>query len=102
MIEDARRDPEAFWDRAARELPWLKTWDRVFEWTFPTFRWFIGGQTNIAWNALDRHVQDGRGGHPALIYFNERGERRTFTYAELLDEVKGVAAALRGLGLRKG
>jgi len=101
-IEDGRRDPESFWARAAGELPWFRLWDRVFEWTFPTFRWFIGAETNLAFNALDRHVAGGRGGHTALVYLNERGERRTFTYAELLAQVEAVAASLRGLGIGKG
>ena len=101
-IDEGRRDPEAFWARAARELPWFRAWDRVFEWTFPTFRWFIGAQTNLSYNALDHHVERGRGGHAALIYLNERGERRVFTYASLLFEVVRAAAALRALGIRKG
>ncbi|MFL5654268.1 MAG: acetate--CoA ligase [Ktedonobacteraceae bacterium] len=101
-LQDAREDPEAFWGRAAEQLPWLRTWDRVFEWTPPTFRWFIGGQTNMAYNALDHHVKNGWGGHAALIYLNERGERRLFTYAQLLHEVERLAAALRGMGLQKG
>ena len=111
MIDDARRDPEAFWDRAARELPWFRTWERVFETVArapdaaefqPAFRWFSGGSTNLAYNALDHHVKQGRGGHTALIYFNERGEQRRFTYAELLQDVERVAAALRALGIGKG
>jgi acetyl-CoA synthetase len=101
-IQDARENPEAFWGRAAEQLPWLRTWDRVFEWTPPTFRWFIGGQTNLAYNALDRHVKRGWGGHTALVYINERGERRLFTYAQLLREVERLAAALRGMGIQKG
>ena len=101
-LDDARQNPEAFWDRAARELPWFRTWDRVFEWTPPTFRWFIGAQTNLCYNALDHHVAHGRGGHAALVYINERGERSVFTYAQMLHEVKRIAAALRGLGIRKG
>ncbi len=101
-IEDAREDPEAFWGKAAEQLPWFRTWDRVFEWTPPTFRWFIGGQTNLAYNALDYHVKRGWGGHTALVYLNERGERRLFTYAQLLHEVERVAAALRGMGIQKG
>jgi acetyl-CoA synthetase len=48
--------------------PWFRRWDRVFEWNFPTFRWFIGAETNLACNAVDRHVEAGRGGHAALIY----------------------------------
>src|SRR5579884_481687 len=101
-IEDARENPEAFWSRAAEQLPWLRTWDRVFEWTPPTFRWFIGGQTNLAYSALDHHVKRGWGGHAALVYLNERGERRVFTYAQLLHEVERLAAALRGMGIEKG
>jgi acetyl-CoA synthetase len=101
-LDDARRDPEGFWDRAARQLPWFRTWDKTFEWTPPTFRWFIGGETNLCHNALDHHVAHGRGGHAALIYLNERGERAVYTYEQLLHEVTRVAAALRGLGIGKG
>jgi acetyl-CoA synthetase len=101
-IADGLADPEAFWARAAEALPWFRQWDRVFEWTFPTFRWFIGAETNLAYNALDRHVAAGRGGHPALIYMNERGERQAFSYAELLARVEAIAASLRALGIGKG
>ena len=101
-IEDGLSDPEAFWARAADALPWFRRWDRAFEWSFPTFRWFIGGETNLAYNALDRHVAAGRGGHPALIYMNERGERRALTYQELLALVESIAASLRALGIGKG
>ncbi len=101
-LEDGKSDPEAFWARAAGQLHWLRPWDRTFVWEPPTFRWFVGGQTNLAWNALDYHVEHGRGGHAALVGLNERGERRVFTYAQLLSEVEAVAAALRGLGVLKG
>ncbi len=101
-IQDGLRDPERFWERAADGLPWFRRWDRVFQWSFPTFRWFVGAETNLAYNALDRHVASGRGGHAALVYFNERGERAVLTYALLLYEVRRLAAALRGLGVRKG
>jgi acetyl-CoA synthetase len=99
---EALDDTERFWDRAARALPWARTWDRVFEWTYPTFRWFIGGRINLAVACLDHHVANGRGGVAALVYVNERGERRVLTYAQLLHEVERAAAALRGLGVAKG
>ncbi len=99
---EAAEDPDAFWGRAAEQLPWFRKWDTVFEWDFPTFRWFVGGRTNLAYNCLDHHVAAGRGDRTALIYLNERGERRQFTYAEMRDEVARLAAALRGMGLQKG
>ncbi len=99
---EATADPERFWARAAEELPWFRTWDRVFDWQFPTFKWFSGAQTNLAYNCLDHQVAHGRAGQAALIYVNERGERRLFTYAQLRREVERIAAALRGMGLQKG
>jgi acetyl-CoA synthetase len=101
-IAEGKEDPDAFWGRAADQLPWFRKWDQVLEWTPPTFKWFVGAQTNLAYNALDYHVKRGWGGHAALIYLNERGERRIFTYAQLLYEVERVAGALRGLGIKKG
>ncbi len=101
-LQDGKEDPEAFWGRAANQLHWFNTWSKVFEWSYPSFRWFVGAQTNLAYNALDVHVQDGWGGHTALIYLNERGERQLFTYAKLLHDVEKIAAALRGMGIAKG
>ena len=101
-IHEGLEDPDALWDRAARQLPWFRTWDKVFEWDRPTFRWFLGAETNLGYNAVDRHVENGWGGHAALVYVNERGERAVYTYAQLLHEVKRLSAALRGLGLGKG
>ena len=100
--EEARADPDAFWAKAAEQLPWFTPWEQVFVWEPPTFRWFVGAQTNLAFNALDRHVAAGRGDHTALIYASERGERRRYSYRELLIEVVRVAAALRGMGIEKG
>jgi len=99
---EAKADPEEFWARAARKAPWFRTWDRVFEWEPPTFRWFAGAQTNLCYAALDHHVERGWGGHAALIAENERGERRVYTYGQLLRQVKRLAAALRGLGIERG
>jgi acetyl-CoA synthetase len=101
-IDEGRRDPDALWARAADALPWFRKWDRVFEWDPPAFRWFVGGRTNLGYNAVDRHVLDGDGGRAALVYMNERGERVVQTYAQLLHHVKRISAALRGLGIRKG
>ena len=102
-IDEGKQDPDAFWARAAwSQLHWFRKWDRVLDWAPPTFKWFVGAQTNLAYNALDYHAKRGWGGHAALVYLNERGERRTYTYAHLLHEVERVAAALRGMGINKG
>ena len=101
-IQDGKEDPDGFWEKAAKELYWFRVWDRVFEWNYPNFRWFVGAQTNLSYNALDVHVKQGWGGHTALIYMNERDERRLFTYAKLLHDVEKIAAALRGMGISKG
>ena len=96
-------DPDAFWSEAAQLIDWSTAPDRVFEQPEPpSFRWFPGGHTNLAYNALDRHVAGGRGDRTALIALDERGGRRTFSYRQLLGEVERAAAALRGLGLGRG
>src|ERR1700694_4109216 len=105
----AQDEPDSFWARAAESLPWHRPWDRVFEWDPEKpddrgryFRWFVGGQTNLEWNCVDRHVQAGKGGRAALVCEDERGERTALTYAQLQHEVRKTAAALRGLGIGKG
>src|SRR4051794_41659897 len=98
LCREASDDPERFWDRAARQLSWFRTWDRAFEWEPPTFRWFVGGRTNLAYNCVDWQVMQGRGAQAALIYVNERGERRGVTHAQPPGEVGRIAAGLRGGG----
>ncbi len=101
-LDGAAADPEAFWSRAAARLHWFRPWNETFVWERPSFRWFVGGETNLAWNCLDRHIARGKAGHTALVAVNERGDRRLFTYAQLLHEVERTAAALRGMGIGKG
>ena len=99
----AAADPETFWGSVADEfVPWFRPPDRIFVHEPPTFRWFEGGLTNMAWSALDHQVAQGRGDQIALIAADERGGRRSLTYAELLHEVQRIAAALRGLGVERG
>ncbi len=102
LREQATEAPEAFWGEQAEQLPWFRPWDRVFEEEFPTFRWFVGAETNLAYNCLDHQVAQGRGEQTALVAIDERGGRRSLTYADLLAEVERAAAALRGLGIGRG
>ncbi|MGE5325824.1 MAG: acetyl-coenzyme A synthetase N-terminal domain-containing protein, partial [Deltaproteobacteria bacterium] len=80
-------DPEAFWSGVANELEWFQPWNKVFEWTYPTFKWFAGGKFNIAYNALDRQVKSGRKNKVAYIWITEDGTERQVTYGQLLDFV---------------
>ncbi len=98
----ATEDPEKFWGAAAEALPWFKKWERVMDWEPPTFRWYRGGRSNLAYNCVDHHVKSGRGDRTALITENERGDRRSVTYGQLLSRVERVSAALRGIGIGKG
>ncbi|GGL86124.1 acetyl-coenzyme A synthetase [Deinococcus aerolatus] len=95
-------DPDTFWAEVAGELTWMTPWEQVLDWQEPHARWFVGGQTNIAYNALDRQVERGLGGKRAFVWEGEDGEVRTFTYAELLREVKQAANAMLALGVQTG
>ncbi len=101
-LRDGADDFESFWDREARNIPWLRTWDHVFEGDYPSFKWFVGAETNLSFACVDHHVRNGRGGHTALIYASEHGDRKLMTYAQLQRSIEQAAAALRGMGLVKG
>jgi propionyl-CoA synthetase len=94
-------DPEAFWGEAAQAIDWYQAPDVVLDASNPPFyRWFGGGVMNTCFNALDRHVRSGRGAQAALIYDSPvTGTQRTYTYAELRDEVARFAGLLRNLGV---
>jgi propionyl-CoA synthetase len=97
-------EPESFWAEAARTLEWSREWDSVLS-TGPDGRWqwFAGGEANTCWNALDRHVRDGRGEQLALIYDSPlTGSLRKLTYRELLEQTARFAGALTALGVGKG
>ena len=97
-------DPHSFWGAAAEDLHWDRKWDQVLdETTEPVSRWFVGGELNTCYNALDRHVVGGRAEQAALIYDSPVTEtQRTYTFRELRDEVALFAGALAGLGVERG
>jgi propionyl-CoA synthetase len=98
-----KADPEGFWEEAARDIDWQKPWDATFAKVDGLDRWFVGAECNTAYNCLDRHVAGGRADQPALIYDSPvTGQVKSFTYAELLDEVATFAAVLAGRGVAKG
>jgi acetyl-CoA synthetase len=101
--ERARRDPEGYWADWAKQLEWIRPWDRVLEWKPPHAKWFLGGKLNASVNCLDRHVRAGRSDRVALIWEGEpAGEVRRITYGELYAEVNKFANVLKGLGIDRG
>jgi acetyl-CoA synthetase len=102
LYDKAAADPEAFWAEQAESLSWVRKWDRVLEWDPPFAKWFVGGQLNVSYNCLDRHVEAGRGDRVAYYWEGEPGDRLTITYAELLEQVCKCANALKELGVRRG
>jgi acetyl-CoA synthetase len=103
LYDEAAQDDEGFWARQASELvTWSKEWEQILDWKLPFAKWFIGGELNVSYNCLDRHVEAGRGDKVAFHFEGEPGDTRTITYADLLDEVQRFANALKGLGVAKG
>jgi propionyl-CoA synthetase len=97
-------DPEEFWREQARAVSWIRKPKRILDSTAaPLYRWFPDASLNTCYNALDRHVIAGRADEPALIFHSAvTGERRTYSYARLLDEVARFGGALRELGVGVG
>ena len=104
LAAQAEADPDGFWGEAARrELHWFKPFETVLDWSNPPFaRWFEGGQTNLSFNCLDRHLDGPRADKTALIWEGEPGDVRRFSYRELHAEVCKAANALKALGVGKG
>jgi acetyl-CoA synthetase len=97
----AKKNPEAYWEEAARDLEWSQPWNQVLEWNPPSARWFVGGKLNASTNCLDRHLAT-RGKQTAIIWEGEPGEVVRWSYAELHSEVEKFTACLRKLGLKVG
>ncbi|CAB4590122.1 unannotated protein [freshwater metagenome] len=102
MYVEAKADRLAFWEKQAHALHWDKPWTQVLDWKRPFAKWFVGGKLNASYNCLDRHVIEGRGDRVAFIFEGEPGDSRTYTYAQLLIEVKKTANALIELGVKDG
>ena len=102
LYDQAEKDRLVFWNAQAQQLSWHQPWDKTLEWESPYAKWFVGGKINASVNALDRHVQEGRGERVAFHFEGEPGDIQTLTYAHLLTEVKKTANALIELGVVAG
>jgi acetyl-CoA synthetase len=102
MDARAKEDWEGFWADQAKALDWFRPWDTVLDWKLPFAQWFVGGQLNVSYNCLDRHVAAGRGDRVAIHWEGEPGDTRTITYQDLLDDVCRFANVLKSLGVQRG
>ena len=102
--ESWKRDPEGFWAEAAKGIDWFEQPKQIFDASKGVYgRWFVGGVCNTCFNAVDRHVEGGRADQLALIYDSPiTGAKKSYSYAQLKDEVVALAAVLRGQGVEKG
>ena len=104
LYEEAAESGPEFWAKQARELlSWDEDFTQTLDWSDAPFaKWFVGGKLNASYNALDRHVEEGRGDRVAIYFEGEPGDTRTYTYAQLTEEVKKTANAFESLGVTKG
>lgn len=102
LYREADEDPEGFWGRIAEDLHWFKKWDKVLEWNPPFAKWYAGGEINVSYNCLDRHLSTWRKNKAAIIWEGEPGDTRTFTYQELHREASRFANVLKSFGVREG
>lgn len=100
--QQASTDPDQFWGDIAEELHWHTPWHTVFQQEGADHQWFLGGQTNITVNALDRHAQGDKRHQVALEWLCENGDTQTYTYDRLLRKVCQLANALKARGVQKG
>src|ERR1041385_7871593 len=98
----ARADREGYWADWARQLEWIRPWDRVLEWKPPHAKWFVGGKLNVSVNCLDRHVRGAKRDKVALHWEGEPGDIRRITYAELHTEANRCPNALKQRGVARG
>ena len=108
LYAESIKSPKSFWTRMAKELHWFKPWKKLVEWEEPFAKWFVGGQLNLSYNCLDRHLDGPRRNKAAIIWEGEpattgkAGEERVFTYTDLHREVCRFANVLKRNGIVKG
>lgn len=103
LYQKSIHEPLEFWSEIANELHWFKPWDKVLdESNAPFYQWYTKAKTNISYNCLDRQVEAGKGNKVAFHWEGEPGDKKSFTYKELLDEVCRFSNVLKSLGVNKG
>ena len=98
-----KNDRTGFWADAAKDVEWVKPWDKVYDRVDNLDRWFVGAECNTCWNAVDRHVKAGHGSRTAILFDSAMtGTKARYTYDQVLDEVARLGACLQDLGVGKG
>ena len=104
VYEGWKQDPEGFWAKAAEKIDWFKPAEKIFDADNGVYgRWFAGAECNTCYNAVDRHVEAGRGADAAIIYDSPiTGTKATFSFSDVKDQVQALAAVLKDRGVEKG
>jgi acetyl-CoA synthetase len=102
LYKQSMEKPEKFWSKMSEGLHWFKPWKKLLNWRPPFAEWFVGGQLNVSYNCLDRHVLSGRRNKAAIIWEAETGEVVTITYQQLLTQVCKFSNVLKAEGVKKG
>ncbi len=103
-FEQSMRDPDAFWAEHAENIVWTKKWDKIIDDSNSPFtKWFPGGRLSVCYNAVDRHLDEGHGDDRAFIWDSAiSGQKQTWTYKKLQEQVSKVARVLSHLGVERG
>ncbi len=96
------KDLQNFWEEQANKLKWFEKWKKVLEWNPPFARWFVGGKLNASYLCLDRHIGTDKENKIAFYCQDEQGDKKSFTYKQLYDQVNKFSCALKNLGVKKG
>eukprot|EP00079_Xenopus_tropicalis_P008506 XP_002931666.1 PREDICTED: acyl-CoA synthetase short-chain family member 3, mitochondrial isoform X1 [Xenopus tropicalis] len=104
IFQSSVQEPEKVWGEAAGNIAWFKPWSKIMDNSNPPFtKWFIDGELNICYNAVDRHIESGRGDQPAIIYDSPvTNTKQAITYKEIYEQVSRLASVLCKYGVKKG
>ncbi len=103
LWNEVAADPVSFWEKTGREeLHWFEPFNETLRWNEPFAEWFVGGKTNVSFNCLDKHLEEGRGDKTAILWEGEPGDSLTLTYKDLHQQVCKFANALKSLGIKQG
>lgn len=103
ILKEAAKDPVKYWEEAAHDIHWFKEWTKTLDSSKkPFYKWYVGGKTNLAYNAVDKHIGTPTENKLAIIWEDETGRERKYTYKQLYHEVNKLVNALKKYKVKKG